>query len=296
MSDAQTTQHTSPTQVHRSPAPAHQAVRNVNFARVVRSEWIKFTTLRSTLWIIALTIVVMVGLSAMMAWGMTFEAQDPAMAGGGQGDPQPAPADPPGGLGLIAVTFSYSVGQIVVVVLGVLIATSEYATGQIRSTLSAVPSRLPVLVAKVLVTAVSAFILGAVAVALCYLATQAIISGHDLDIDLSAEGAMQSVLGVPLYLLAIALFGLAIGFLLRHTAGAISLVLGVLLVLPMISMIGLDWVQELSHYLPAAAGERLIMGEMPGAVLSPWEGYAVLGGYVVVLLTAAGVLLRRRDA
>src|SRR5699024_12457562 len=110
MSDAQTTQHTSPTQVHRSPAPAHQAVRNVNFARVVRSEWIKFTTLRSTLWIIALTIVVMVGLSAMMAWGMTFEAQDPAMAGGGQGDPQPAPADPPGGRGLLAVPVRDSAG------------------------------------------------------------------------------------------------------------------------------------------------------------------------------------------
>src|SRR5690625_2218098 len=120
MSDAQTTQHTSPTQVHRSPAPAHQAVRNVNFARVVRSEWIKFTTLRSTLWIIALTIVVMVGLSAMMAWGMTFEAQDPAMAGGGQGDPQPAPADPPGALGLVTVAFGYSVVRCGWVVLGVM--------------------------------------------------------------------------------------------------------------------------------------------------------------------------------
>lgn len=285
---------TSTTAVPESGAPSHLAVPGLNFARVVRSEWIKFTTLRSTLWIVALTIVSMVGLSALMAWGFTFGLDEANNGGAAAADQPEFPTA--GGLALVAVTFSYSMGQIVVAVLGVLIATSEYATGQIRSTLAAVPTRLPVLLAKALVGAVAAFVIGALAIVGCVLVTNAFLSGYGMELDLSAEGAWRSVVGVPLYLTGIALFGMALGFLLRHTAGAISLVLGVLMVLPIVGMIPVDWLQDLADYLPAAAGERLIMGDIPGAALTPWQGFAVLGGYVVVLFGLAGVLLRRRDA
>lgn len=290
---------TTAVQVPESKAPGRLAVPGVNFARVVRSEWIKFTTLRSTVWIVALTIVMMVGISALMAYGSTFALEgggvdDPAQGGAPGGPDAEAPAV--GGLALFSTIFSYSIGQIVVVVLGVLIASSEYATGQIRSTLAAVPTRLPVLLGKALVVAVASFILGVIAVAGCAAVVHAILSGHGVELDLAADGVWRSLLGVPLYLMAIALFGMAIGFLLRHTAGAISLVLGVLLVLPIIGMIQIDWLQDLAPYLPADAGERLIMGDDPDAALTPWQGFAVLGGYVVALLTLAGVLLRRRDA
>src|SRR5699024_11627426 len=104
-------------------------------------------TLRSTIWIIVITLAAMVGMSARMATGMTF---DPGAAGDPQGgNPQGATVEvgEPMGLssmGLMVVTFGYFLGQIVVVVLGVMAATGEYATGQIRATLSAVPTRTPV--------------------------------------------------------------------------------------------------------------------------------------------------------
>lgn len=282
-----------------NPSGQHLAVRPTSMWRTIRSEWLKFWTLPSSIWIIAVTIVVMVGLSALMAWGFTF---DPASAGGPADGGDGAAASVEGGedfslssLGLVAISFSYSVGQIVLAVLGVMVATSEYATGQIRSTLTAVPTRLPVLVAKVVIVTLVGLSLGALAVALSWLATTPILEPHGMQLDVSEEGAWRTLFGVPLYLSAIALFSLGIGFLLRHTAGAIAAVLGILLVLPIVGMIQIDWLQDLALYLPASAGERLVMGA-PDDVLTEWQGFAVLCGYVVVALLLAGVLLRRRDA
>lgn len=284
----------------RTPSGAHLAVRPTSMWRTIRSEWLKFWTLPSSIWIIAVTIVVMVGLSALMAWGFTFDPS--AAAGGPPDDGNGVGVATEGGedfalssLGLVAISFSYSVGQIVLAVLGVMVATSEYATGQIRSTLTAVPTRLPVLVAKVVIVIVVGFTLGALAVALSWLATTPILEPHGMQLDVSEDGAWRTLFGVPLYLSAIALFSLGIGFLLRHTAGAIAAVLGILLVLPIVGMIQIDWLQDLALYLPASAGERLVLGASDD-VLTEWQGFAVLGGYVVVALVLAGVLLRRRDA
>lgn len=139
-----------------------------------------------------------------------------------------------------------------------------------------------------------AFGLGALAVSLAWLATYPILEPEGMLLDLSDEGAWRTVLGVPLYLAAIALFSLGIGFLLRHTAGAISAVLGILLVLPMLAAIPLEWLRDILVYLPGSAGERLIMN--PDDVLTEWQGFAVLGGYVAVVLVLAAIVLRRRDA
>ncbi|MGC0273641.1 ABC transporter permease [Pseudactinotalea sp. Z1739] len=281
-----------------NPGRQHLAVRPTSMWRTIRSEWLKFWTLPSSIWTIAVTIVVMLGLSALMAWGFTFDPTSP----GGPADGGGADVTMEGGedfsltsLGLVAISFSYSVGQIVLAVLGVMVATSEYATGQIRSTLTAVPTRLPVLVAKVVIVILVGLTLGALAVALSWLATTPILEPHGMQLDVSEEGAWRTLFGVPLYLSAIALFSLGIGFLLRHTAGAIAAVLGILLVLPIVGMIQIDWLQDLALYLPASAGERLVMGA-PDDVLTEWQGFAVLCGYVVVALVLAGVLLRRRDA
>ncbi len=268
-----------------------------NLGRTLRSEWVKFWTLPSSIWIIAVTIVVMVGLSALMAWGMSFTESPPQDPGAGGADVTVQPTEDGGlsTLGLMSVTFSYSVGQIVLAVLGVMVATSEYATGQIRSTLAAVPARTPVLVAKVILVALVALGLGAIAVGLSWLATYPILQPEGMQLDTGVEGTWRALAGVPLYLAAIALFGLGVGFLLRHTAGAIAAVLGVLLVLPIIAMIPIDWVQDLALYLPASAGERLVLGA-PDDTLTEWQGFGVLGAYVVAALAGAGLLLHRRDA
>src|SRR5699024_8331469 len=149
---------------------------HVTFPRVLRSEWIKFTSLRSTIWTIAVTLVVMVGFSALMAWGMSFAAEAP--------DGQGPPAADGSTMGAVAVVTSYGLAQIVMAVWGVLVISGEYSTGQIRSTLTAVPTRLPVLAAKGLLVALASFVVGAVGVALSVLVTAPILSPNDMSLDL----------------------------------------------------------------------------------------------------------------
>lgn len=273
----------SPARVSSVPTTAH-----VSFLHTLRSEWIKFLSVRSTAWILGVTVLVMVGFSLMMAAGMSFAA-DPEL---NQGQPMPADA----AVGTMVATFGYSIGQIVLVVLGVMRISGEYSTGQIRSSLSAVPTRLPVLAAKAVVVAAASFVVGLVAVALATLATTPILEPLDMAVELGNGDVQRSLLGVPLYLTAIALFSLGVGAMLRHTAGGIAAVLGVLLVLPIIGQVPLEWVQDIAPYLPSAAGERLITGDLVETVLSPWQGYLVLLGWVAAALIGAAVLLRRRDA
>lgn len=274
----------------RSDLDRTATAKGVTLGRVLRSEWLKLWTLPSTYWVIAITLVVMIGVSALMALAMTF---DPAAAGG---DPnQGPPPQDDAGVAVVAITFGYYFGQIVVAVLGVLIASSEYATGQIRSTLSAVPTRLPVLVAKIILTTVVSFTLGAVALGLSWLVTYPILNSEGITLDLGADGVWEALLGVPLYLTAIALFGLALGFLLRHTAGGISTILGILLVLPFAGMVQLDVVQTIVEFFPGNAG-ALLIGGFESEHLTGWQGMAVLWAYPVISLIAAGILLRNRDA
>lgn len=260
---------------------------HVSFPRVLSSEWIKFTSLRSTVWTIAVTLVVMVGFSLLMAWGMTF-AEGP--------DGQGIPAEEANMMAAVSVVTSYGLAQIVVAVWGVLVISGEYSTGQIRSTLTAVPTRLPVLAAKALLMTIASFLVGALGVALSVLATAPILSSSDMALDLGDSETVQMLLGVPLYLTGITLLALGIGALVRHSAGGIAVVLGLIIVLPILTQVPLDFIETIAPYFPSAAGERIVMGEMTGAALSPWQGYGVFMIYVVVALAAAGVLLRRRDA
>lgn len=263
----------------------------LSFPGTLRSEWIKFFAVRSTGWMLAATLVTMLGFSAMMAAGMRMgqaTGQDIQMSG----DPTMANFEP----GVMSVTFSYGVAQIVIAVLGTLAMTGEFSTGRIRSTFTAVPRRLSVLAAKMLVVAVTAFVTSAVAIALCYGVVTAILAPVDMAPDLGADGAMRSLIGVPLYLTAIALFALAVGTLIRNTPGSIAAVLGVILVLPIIGVIPLDWVKTAAEFLPAAAGERLFTDSLLEATLGPWQGFGVLCAWVVVLTVFAAITLRRRDA
>ncbi|QGH68709.1 ABC transporter permease subunit [Pseudactinotalea sp. HY158] len=287
---AHTAQAASPTR-HSSPL----AGVRLSFVGTLRSEWIKFFAVRSTGWMLVVTLVTMVGFSAMMAAGMRMAAG----AGAGTdasvqmtGDPAMAGLD----VGIMSVTFSYGVAQIVIAVLGALAMTGEFSTGRIRSTFAAVPRRGQVLLAKMIVVALTAFVTSVVAVAACFGVVTAILAPVDLAPSLSADGALRSLVGVPLYLTAITLFALAIGTLLRSTPGSIAAVLGIILVLPIVSMIPFDWVQTAAQFLPAAAGERLFTGGLMDATLGPWQGFGVLCAWVVVLMAAGAMTLRRRDA
>jgi ABC-2 type transport system permease protein len=279
---------TSPTPTSPKDSPPADGAR-VTFTRVVRSEWIKFRTLRSTIWTLAVTLVVMVGIVTLFSAILRSQNTE----GGG-----PTSTD--------VFTIAASMASLAVVVLGVLVITGEYSTGMIRSTLTAVPQRLPALWAKALVLAASILVVSTVAVVFSLGVMQLFLGAKGLAPDLGNAETVRILVGVPLYLTAIALLAFAIGTLLRHSAGALATVLGLLLVIENLFMIPWKPLQLISPFLPGTAGGKLLMtqaqldamtqGSHVGVVLSAWQGYAVLLGWVAVLLTIGAALLRRRNA
>ncbi|HEX6248796.1 MAG TPA: hypothetical protein VFZ64_13075 [Nocardioidaceae bacterium] len=261
-------------------------VRPVSFPRVLRSEWIKMWSLRSTYWTVLATLVAMVLIAVML--GVASVVDDGAAGPDGR----------------MAIGMGYTFAQVVVAVLGVLTITGEYTTGMIRSTLAAVPTRLPALFAKAVLVAVVGFLLGVLGVTLSYLASYPLL-GADGAAPLSDPEVQRIFWGSGLYLAAVGLFGLGVGAVVRHTAGAITLVLGVLLLLStlwQLLMMTSDWFTRTYAYLPSTAGERIASPEVSGTVadtiqvLAPWTGFAVFMIYVSATLVVAAVLLRRRDA
>jgi ABC-2 type transport system permease protein len=282
------------TSVLLSPATSSQGnppaddVR-LTFPRIVRSEWIKFRTLRSTVWTLAITLLLMVGIVTMFS--AIFASQEGA---GNDGTDS-----------TVVFTIAANLAQLAVVVLGVLVITGEYSTGMIRSTLAAVPRRLPALWAKGVVLAVSIFLVSTVAVGISLGVMQLFLGAKRLAPDPHDAETVRILVGVPLYLTAIALLAFAIGALMRHSAGALAAVLGLLLVVENLFLIPWKPLQHISPFLPGTAGSKILMPKAQidamsqgavGTVLGPWQGYAVLLAWVVVLLTAAAVLLRRRNA
>ncbi|WP_298459509.1 ABC transporter permease subunit [uncultured Cellulomonas sp.] len=266
------------------PAPGGSGL---TFPRVVASEWIKLRTLRSTVWTLVVTVALMVGVALLAAWGFTQAAED----GGGSA------------AGAFATTVGSNVAQMSIAVLGVLIITGEYTTGMVRSTFAAVPTRLPALAAKALVLTATILVVGLVSVALAYLATLPLLAGTGLEIDLGEPESLRILVGTALYLTAVALLAFAFGALIRHSAGALAAVLGLLLVVePLFGNIPLAFFREVSPYLPSTAGSRVMMPDefnaaLGGeAALGPWQGYGVMLAWVAVVLAIAAVLLRRRDA
>ncbi len=263
------------------------AVAPATFPRVLQAEWIKLWSLRSTYWTVFATIGAMIAIALLMG-AAAFVAPE------GEGS---APD------GTSAIGLGYTFAQVVVAVLGTLAITGEYSTGMIRSSLAAVPRRVPVLLAKALIVAGLGFILGVLGVALSYAASYPLLGADAAD--LSDPQVQRIFWGTGLYLAAIALLGLGVGALLRHTAGAITTTLGVLLMLStlvQLLMIASPWFTRIYPYLPSTAGERIATPEVGSSVagapvaLDPWLGFAVLLSYVALVMSSAAVLLWRRDA
>jgi ABC-2 type transport system permease protein len=290
---------TSTEQAATAPQTGAVTVRRVSFPRILRSEWIKFRTLRSTVWTAVITAVVMVGFALMMAALMNMAASTPEMQEGMARDPG---MQAMGMTGTTVITLGYSFGQLAIAVLGALIVTNEYSTGMIRSTFAAVPHRLPTLWAKLLAIVVATAVVISLALGIAYLVTIPILDSAGLPVDLSDSEQLRSLGGCVLYLATVAAFALAVGALMRHSAGAIFTLVAVFFVLPIIFSIVVGvtdaaWAEWVNKLLPSVAGERIIAsGPTPDHLLEPWTGYAVLAGYTAVLLVAAAVTLKRRDA
>jgi ABC-2 type transport system permease protein len=266
----------------RAAAP----VLKVTQARVLVSEFTKFRTVRSTVWTLLVAVVLMIGIGALFSAVTasqyhTFGAADKATFN-------------PVSTSLAGTMFAV----VAFGVLGVLMVSGEYSTGMIRSSLTAVPRRLPVLWGKLAVFAGVIFSVSLIASGISFFLGQALLNGHDLGVSIAAAGALRSVIGAALYVTVAGLIGVALGTLLRSTAAGIATFAGVFFVIPPLAQLLPASVSDhLAQYLPASAGEA-IWGGARGVTnaLSPWAGFALLCGYAAVLIAAAAWRLRRVDA
>jgi len=267
-----------------------QAVGRVGFGHVMLAEWTKIRSVRSTVWSLAIFVVGTLGLTALFCWLAVHAIQTgraPRRSADLLGDPVTFILQP--GIGF---------GQLAICVLGALTMTTEYSTGVIRASLLAVPKRLPVLAAKCVVFAALVFVIAEVVSFVSFFLGKAVV--HPVvDVSLSQPGVTRAVVGAGLYLTVLGLFALAIGSLIRHSAGAISVVIGLVLVVgPLLGLLdSYDWGRHVHDWFPTQAGDYITrVSQASDQVLSPWQGFAVFCGWTALLLVAGSYLLKRRDA
>ncbi len=296
-----------PPPVTAAARPAPLPARRTGFAGLVRAEWTKIRSVRSTPWTLVIFVVVSLGLTGLLTW-LTLHSLNNGRNGARNSGILTDPVNFILGTGL-------GLGQLAICVLGALVITSEYSSGTIRASLLAIPHRYPMMLAKALVFAVLVFILGEI-VAFCSFFIGAVlvngqtftlhgtVAGHaitahrTLSVSLSQPGVLRAVFGSGLYLTVLGLFALAIGGLIRHTAGGITAVIGMVLVIfPLAGLLPDSWGAHVHAYLPTVAGQLITQDKTAaGQLLSAWQGFGVFCAWTALLLAAAIFLLRRRDA
>jgi len=270
--------------VSEIPAPSPLT----GFSRLLVSEWTKIRSVRSTVWSLIFLVIVTLGFTALFTWLtiLQWDKSDPAQRAQIMADPVSTIL----GSGL-------EFGQLTICVLGVLVMSSEYSTGVIRASLLAVPRRIPMLAAKCVVFAALVLVVGEIVTFPSFFLGAAILHEH-APVSLGDPGVARAVFGAGLYLAVLGLFALAIGGIIRHTAGAITGVIAFVLVLAPLTQLIPGKIGKYVHaYLPTEAGQLIGQAhEQANQVLSPWQGFGVFCLWTAVLLVIAGYLLKIRDA
>ena len=274
--------------VSTEPMATSALTSPTQFRRILSSEWTKLRSVRSTTWSLLLLVVLTLGFTVLVT-ALT-------MSQWSKSDPQEQArivADP---VGLI-LGAGFQLSQLTICVLGVLFIASEYSTGAIRASLLAVPKRTPMLAAKCVVFAVVVFVVGEVVAFPTFFIGAAIVH-KKAPVSLSDPGVLRAVIGAGLYLAVLGLFALAIGALVRHTAGGITGVIGFVLVLaPLAQLLPGSAGKHVHAYLPSEAGRLIAQAtQSSNDLLSPWQGFGVFCLWTAVLLGVAAWLLNRRDA
>jgi ABC-2 type transport system permease protein len=253
---------------------------------VLSSEWTKLTSVRSTVWTLVITAVAGVGIGALVTSAQAARFSTRSVAARLAFDPTRS--------SLAGILFA----QLAIGVLAVLVVSAEYSSGTIRATLAAVPRRPMVLVAKVVLFAVVAFVVGEIVSFAAFLLGQHILSGKTPTASLSDPTVLRAVIDAGLYLTALGLFALGLATIIRHTAAAISSFVGLLFILPIVAdVLPSSFADDVDRFLPADIGTRMMSANYHGAdSFGPWLSFALLCGYAVAVLVAGGVLLVRRDA
>jgi ABC-2 type transport system permease protein len=264
--------------------PRLERTGRVTFPHVLRSEWTKLQSLRSTRWSLAAALLLTIGVAALAC--AVFAHHWAQMSARDQADFHPLE------LNLAGV----QIAQLALGVLGVLVITGEYSTGMIRATMAAVPRRLPVLWAKTLVYGLVALVLTVPATLLAFVVGESILARHHIDIAFTHPGVPRVVFGAALYLTAIGIFGLGIGAIVRNTAGGIATFAGIMFVLPpLMNVLPASWNNAATPYLPLSAGQAVMALTRSQHQLAPWTGLGLLCAYALGSLLIASVLLVKRD-
>ena len=274
--------------VGRSVASEAGPTRLRQFASVLRAEWTKLWSVRSTLWSLLVTVAIIVGLGALFCAARVARANH---------------LDVGNRVFFDSTGFSMNgiyLAQLAVGVLGVLVMSSEYATGQIRATFGATPQRHVVLAAKVLVFVTVVFCIGLASCFAAFFLGQHILSGaptlHHSAI--GDPGALRAVFGGAMYLAVLGALGVGLATLVRRTAGAIATLVGLLLILPiLVGFLPSPWDSDIGRFLPLEAGSNIFRTILTSSTdLSSWTGFAVFCAYAAVSLALGAVLLKYRDA
>ena len=268
-----------------APAIPGSAFR-LSLGRVIRSEGIKLVSLRSPWVSAALTIVISLGITTLVAIAMRNFLSEMPVAGDGNA------------MIAQAVTTPLAFTALLVTITGSMLITGEYSTGMIRSTLTAAPDRLRSLFAKAVVLVGYTVLVSVVTSVLGVALASALFAGTDIALDFGdLAGAVLPYVYSAVYLVAAALLGLGFGYLLRSGAGAIAVAVGILFILPIVPQVlamapGMEWVAEAARYLPSNAGNALVQGSGDDV----WQGALTLAVWVAAVLGLGAIALKSRDA
>ena len=262
--------------------PSYPEPQRVTQVRVMRAEWTKLRTQPSAYWALLTAVILVVGFG--IVYSLLRVARPPHGAAMASFDPA-------------AISLSgVQLAQIAVGVLGVLLVTSEYATGLIRTTFATVPLRLPVLWAKAAMVAAAITAVSLPAAFAAFASGQSILSRQHLSVPLSQPGVARAVIGSALYLAVVGLLGLGLGALIRNAAGAIAALFGLLYGLPLAaSFLPASMAADVTKYLPASAGQAVTTVQPDPTMLQPWTGFGVLCAYAAVLIAVSAARMRRGD-
>ena len=264
------------------PGSGHAEGR-YGFRSVTRMEWLKLRSVRSTWWTLLVFAAGMIGLAVLI-----MARQDPTFSAAGRATYDPTNNSLAG----------LAIGQLALGVLGVLAITSEFSSGLIRLTFAAAPRRPLVLAAKTAVLAAVTLVAGEIMAFAAFALGEAVLRNPAPHATLAEPGVLRAVLLGGAYPALIALIGLGLGAVIRHTAGAISAVVGVLFVLPLILVpLGTSIQNSVGQFMPMIIAENSLTAVKPVAhSLSAGAGFGMLCLYAVVALVAGAWALSRRDA
>jgi ABC-2 type transport system permease protein len=249
---------------------------HARFADLVAAEWIKLWSLRSTAGSLLIAALAVLGLNVGTAYDQNHYWAERTLS-----DQAEFVRD-----GLSLMTAFTSNGAMVLMLalgaFGALTVTGEYGTGLIRVTFAAVPSRSPVLAAKVIVVGLVTTVFGAVLAAASFVLTQAVFAGHGAGVSADRPGVLQLVVASALLAPLSALTGMAVGALVRHSAGAVVGSTVLLILVPVFLSTDRYWTAVAAHAMPYRAWDRLAAvagttapGPYPSTVGGAWTVYPV---------------------